>query len=290
MRNFKAPKHIREHRVAGKALYRALLTLCPRLPIPDDGRASLRRLIRMTFWSNRHLQGTARLKYAFDAGHEAHSILQASASGAEEAATSRILALLATLPPPSPPKTQQTRKPASPQDPTSKASRPRRLPAPYPNATPVLARPHLQISGRRHVPTLVSTNSLPFLRFKKPQSPFLTRIIRNKLEQKEKRYHLLYDLQAQLALAKSEDVWDEVVPLGYEGVRRGQNTWAWHVREAICLVEDRLEEEEERRKRLARRLQWIVELEEVLAQKESVSRRIQGLEQAVRRSEGRKMA
>jgi hypothetical protein len=95
-------------------------------------------------------------------------------------------------------------------------------PAPYPGAPKVLDSrplPLAQLSGgRRHVPILTYADHIPFLRFKKPQSPFLARVLRQKLATKQKRLDLIDDLDEQIAIGEHEDKWEENLrrPFGME--------------------------------------------------------------------------
>lgn len=67
-------------------------------------------------------------------------------------------------------------------------------------------------SGRRHVPSLVLTSGgFPFLRFKKSQSPYLSRIIRDKVNQKQKMLDNSNFLEETEDLGKTEDTWENIV-------------------------------------------------------------------------------
>jgi hypothetical protein len=74
-----------------------------------------------------------------------------------------------------------------------------------------LPRSALPESKKRYVPTLVGALGIPFLRFKKPQSRYLSRVIRDKIEQRQKRYDNLTQLDADIGWAMDEDVWDRTV-------------------------------------------------------------------------------
>jgi hypothetical protein len=68
-----------------------------------------------------------------------------------------------------------------------------------------------ELSGRRHVPKIVGANGIPFLRFKKPQSHYLSRIIRNKVAQRMKWFDAIAVIEDDLEMAKLEDVWENAV-------------------------------------------------------------------------------
>ncbi len=83
--------------------------------------------------------------------------------------------------------------------------------APYPGTGRTLARPFTKLSGRRHIPILVNANKVPFLRLTKPQSPFLSRIIRDTVEKRERRILIADRLAGEIPIAKDEDVWDRIL-------------------------------------------------------------------------------
>lgn len=102
---------------------------------------------------------------------------------------------------------------------------------PYSGATKTLDRPFTTISGRRRVPKLVNANRVPFLRLKKPQSPFLSRIIRDTVATREKRITLANQLTEQLPIAVDEDKWDQILydRFGLEE----ESQWSYELRLAI---------------------------------------------------------
>lgn len=87
--------------------------------------------------------------------------------------------------------------------------------APYPGAPKVIdirPLPKEKLTGRRHVPKLVGVHTVfPFLRFKKPQSPFLSRILRNKVKKKHLRYDRIEKMDELVVIGEWEDAWDRVV-------------------------------------------------------------------------------
>lgn len=95
-------------------------------------------------------------------------------------------------------------------------------PAPYPNAHKVLDTrplPLEKLSGVRHVPTLIyADGGHPFLRFKKPQSPFLARILRQKVKTKQRRFNELEELEETFAVGEHEERWEDNLkrPFGME--------------------------------------------------------------------------
>lgn len=103
---------------------------------------------------------------------------------------------------------------------------PFRKPEPYPGASRVLEsrpRPLSELSGRRHVPVLTSANNIPFLRIKKPQSPFLNRVLNDKIKQRQKWLDHIDNMDSAIVWAQNEDVWENLV--AKEGVATDRGLW-----------------------------------------------------------------
>ncbi|KAI9782058.1 MAG: hypothetical protein M1816_001999 [Peltula sp. TS41687] len=300
------PKRIGAHRVACFALYRALLVQSHQVPLPPDRLQALRQVVRDTFRRNKEVQSKRWLTHGFNAGYEALELLRSSSAVTSDeqtsSSTTRILELLDKA-------SAVTQPRASHDAPTRppRATKPPRT-EPFPGATPALARPHLQISGRRHVPVLANANSFPFLRFKKPQSPFLSRVLRDKIMQKTKRFTLLLELEDAVDEARAEDVWDrEIAKTTAEGrVKSGSSRkrqrqqqqqqqqwttaepgWTPAVEGVVAHVKQQIKESEAKKTALATRMYEIVERERELARKEKAERRLRRVE--ARRVEGEKV-
>ena len=93
---------------------------------------------------------------------------------------------------------------------------------PIPGATKTIDRPYSNIPGRRRIPKLVNANRVPFLRLKKPQPAFLSRIIRDTIKTRERRIGLSNNLIPQVSIAKTEDTWDEILFQKF-GLEAGEN-------------------------------------------------------------------
>ena len=144
---------------------------------------------------------------------------------------------------------------------------------PLPNASKTLDRPYATVSGRRHVPKLVNANRVAFLRLKKPQSPFLSRIIRDTIETRERRIALSVKLAEQVPIAQKEDEWDDILynefGLKNDGYERA---WSHEIRKA-CIENHRLQVIAiQRRSDIAARLHSIAEKEKGLAAEEKRTR------------------
>ena len=198
------------------------------------------------------------------------SILRASADG-NLAETSRVLKLLEELPPP-------RRRPSIDAVAAAKTKHAiRHKPgSPYPGATPVLFRPYRKISGRRHIPKLVILpTGIPFLRFKKPQSPFLSRVLRTKINWRQKLTDRKNRLTEEKVVAAGEDLWDKLLREQHsvgQG-RRAEPAWAeWYVK-CISLTIATEGNSWARDRELADRMQRIVDRERELAEEEEKERK-----------------
>jgi len=131
-------------------------------------------------------------------------------------------------------------------------------------------RPAAALTGVRKVPKLVNANALPILRWKKPQPESLSRVIRDKVNQKQRRMTMRNELQDYgLPMGQWEDEWDRLVrEQGGGREEEEEPRWAEAVRLGIRgLVRD-VEELKVRGKEMARRMAEIVERERELAEGE----------------------
>ncbi|KAI9794683.1 MAG: hypothetical protein M1833_007399 [Piccolia ochrophora] len=259
MKRYRPPAQSGAHRTACLALYRALLQPIPHILIAPSRQKSLHKYITRTFRRNRDLQSTRILTHTLRTGYEGEQLLRTAAAG-DAASTARVVSLLDALVPVK--ATTATATPRATPEPTPKAVH--RLPAPYPGAIPILARPHLHLTGRRHVPTLVSAGGNPMLRIKKPQSPFLSRVLRDKVAARQKQFDRLMGLEGEIEEAEMEDEWDVLVGGGEEWEPR----WVWPLEEEKLKVEDWLREDERKKVALSQKFLEIVDKETGLRDEE----------------------
>lgn len=148
--------------------------------------------------------------------------------------------------------------------PSTGGSRPRVWP--YPGASKTLDRPYAAISGLRHVPVLVNANRVPFLRFKKPQSAFVSRIIRDTVKARERRAILSLKLNDQIPVADAEDEWDYLLFNDF-GVVDGDpgTTWSSEVQRAHKENHTLQLRAVQKRTEIASQMHEIVEKEKLLA-------------------------
>ena len=136
-------------------------------------------------------------------------------------------------------------------------------------AGPLLERPHVNISGRRHVPKIVNACRFPFLRIKKPQPAQLSRMIRDSITARESRISRSDELQKQIWIAEDEDQWDAILwkELGVSE-SSGNGSWITAPRAALDIIKQSHERAIKKRIDVAVRMTDIVEKEAALATEE----------------------
>ncbi|KAF2866706.1 hypothetical protein BDV95DRAFT_552143 [Massariosphaeria phaeospora] len=265
MPRFLLPKRSTPHRVAAIALYRALLSRCVSAPLPDEDRSALHNAIRNKFRKNRRIQSPYQLGLSFRAGYEAVVQFDAAANGSTTS-TTLLRSLISTLP------RGLTRSPPSRRPPRVRSALSKQLACLPPEKALLNVRPYANVSGPRHVPILASANSIPFLRIKKPQPSSLSRIIQVKLKGRIRRFHNRTVLANYwLPFATHEDRWDELIEeLGVVGQDQGRSDigWAYEVRRAVRAYDMTYERETAGDRKVATRMQEIVDQETVLALRE----------------------
>ncbi|KAL4811231.1 hypothetical protein BDV18DRAFT_155838 [Aspergillus unguis] len=213
------PKSSSVHRFACLALYRALLRRCNDLRRNAPQLDSARLHIRGRFRKYKNLQSPSQTANALKAGYQAldlvHSALQGNENDAglitkilsqAELVKQRKRDFQATL---------SERRPVKPlSKKKAKAAENRRqqelTDQPHPERKSILSRPHLMISGKRHVPAMVNAGGIPILRIKKPQPQNLSRIIRTKIMAREKLTNRRERLETDMFFGEDEDVWDRL--------------------------------------------------------------------------------
>ncbi|KAL2135818.1 hypothetical protein VTI74DRAFT_6747 [Chaetomium olivicolor] len=240
MPSFFVPARSSRHRQACFALYRSLLRLAPRVPLPADltpspssplGPANpIQALIRNGFRRNKHDTSPRLVVSALKNGYRYLTLLSRAAdpSSREHAEvlsflrenTARVIRI----------KEQAASEKASRVSTAPiegrvtllrKVSGEGEPPAYEPNVPP---RPLSSFrSGVRKPPTLSATSGIPFLRFKKPQPRFLERVIRQKSQRRMKRLVKILELQEEgIEEAKQEDAWERLVA-GMLAEQQGQH-------------------------------------------------------------------
>jgi hypothetical protein len=138
------------------------------------------------------------------------------------------------------------------------------------------------------VPIVTQTNGYPFLRFKKPQSPFLSRVLRDKIMQKHNRFEKIGELDGHVEnLGAWEGQWELNVlnELRREGAG-GEEWWQkvggdWGRRDGWCKdardarkeVWSRLDRDGKRAKEAGLKMVEIYKQEEEMWRQEREKRR-----------------
>ncbi len=160
---------------------------------------------------------------------------------------------------------------------------------PQPNTPSIFDRPFPKVSGRRRVPRLVCTNGFPFLRFKKPQSQFLGRIIRDDIRLYQKRSDQIWKLRELINLGDDEDRWDNILESTC-GLKRDRDEGSWVHETSQAKHQVMIAQYKHRVKRveMAQKMQDIVDKEQALADLERVQRRTEKHQERKRRRLSRK--
>lgn len=145
---------------------------------------------------------------------------------------------------------------------------------PHPNTIPIQNRPLAVVSGRRHVPYLANANGFPFLRLKKPESPYLGRLIRDNLRLRHKRIARNEELRTLIFLGEHEDKWDEALGISF-GINRGKwdFSWAREAKKGLSQVMVMQEAVKKKRALMGKVMAKIVKKEEELDNAERAKRR-----------------
>ena len=144
---------------------------------------------------------------------------------------------------------------------------------PYPGGRKVLDRPFKEISGRRHVPKLINANKVPILQFKKPQSPFLSRMIRDIIETRQKRVDLQHRLKEQVQWAREEDAWDSALRKS-AGLEKdpSEERWSYQPQLSHDQVQARHSAAANKQVKIAAKMHEILEKEKALALAEKLEK------------------
>ncbi|MCJ1248368.1 hypothetical protein MMC30_005585 [Trapelia coarctata] len=254
------------------ALYRALLHEASRTPIDELQKGRLQNVIKNRFGQNAKIQSPWQIVTALELGYQSLQTLRDAVPGQSQA-LQRLSRFLNEFQVPA---TQISRSAAKENANATKLIKPTNVPVvwPRPDVPSVLSRPFPSVTGKRHIPKLVDTNGLPFLRFKKPQSPFLSRVLRDKIKLRQKRYDRIKLLEEQITLAETEDEWDKLLTRmhGIQDDGIFSIGWVTVPRDALQDIHQKLKADYGKTKELAVKMFEIVEKEEALVKDEELER------------------
>lgn len=154
-------------------------------------------------------------------------------------------------------------------------------------------------TGTRHVPKLFSANGIPVLRLKKPLPPKLSSFLNSRIQQRDRRHRYKQELESLLELAELEDQWDSIIfqytgidgrdsgqnrASDYElaedaeenlrasvkggGMTKGRNRWRNYADLALTIVKQALQDEKDKNRIMAARMQAVVDREKELKELE----------------------
>ncbi|KAH8888406.1 hypothetical protein GQ53DRAFT_748838 [Thozetella sp. PMI_491] len=280
------PSRSSRHRAACFALYRALLRLVPPIPLPPDVATGLgpknpiKYQIRKAFARNKSDISLRLVIASLQSGYNFLSVLKA-ARDTKSPEYASILAFLhknkadvlafreAAALAPSPPALLPGTIPLLTKLPPLPGST---VPRYEPTRRPL---PLSQIKGGvRKVPHLGASGGVPFLRLGKPQSPRLSRIIRQKLMMHQKRINTQHRLADEMMTdAKLEDDWDGLMRrLGVRDGLADRTTFSEPVEKALQEVGELFQKDLDDRVARGEALWKLVLEERALAQKEAQER------------------
>jgi hypothetical protein len=137
--------------------------------------------------------------------------------------------------------------------------------------------PRPNVEGIRKAPFFVSASQLPFVRWKKPQPAYVSRVIRDLQEQRQHRHNRRYALiDYFIPLAKHEDEWDKRMILLTEREHlkgRADGTWVAPMLAQLDDVNQSITEMNKKSSDLAKRMLNVVNQERELVETEKIERR-----------------
>ncbi|KAL8942742.1 MAG: hypothetical protein Q9216_001490 [Gyalolechia sp. 2 TL-2023] len=259
------------HKAACFALYRALLRR-GRKVLPIEQAESFGKHTRSAFRTNAKVRGRTAICAALNTGYEVLEDLSAR--------NLNVLRQLKELSDSSRLETQSSRESQGTRTHQVGGDQPRppscdtRRRWPHPDATSVLNDLPSPPPGKvRQVPTLVNANHIPFLRFKKPQSPFLSYMIRKKNDEREKRIDRLQFLEELLLFAEDEDEWDEILRENHYISNDNGIPWTSSMKDSYVSVKRVHRTNTLKRSQIAERMFDILQEQKQLAEKEKLERR-----------------
>ncbi|KAI5303433.1 hypothetical protein KEM56_007547 [Ascosphaera pollenicola] len=294
MPRFLHPKRSGVHRLACLSLYHALLKQCAGLARVNVDSNVATQLVKLQFRKLQDLDSPTRIINALKAGPDPgaktldliHSCVNGSQSGFHQ--LTKLMRKSASITAQVREKQREQAMAFKPQDPTDSRlkrraeGRARRRPEalrPHPDVQPITSRPRPEVPGVRRIPVFVNARGVPYLRIKKPQPPSLSRALRSYLDNRWARIERRERLEEEIALADTEDEWDDVVAAIAEDdgkmidLDRPKDTWKLAAQESLheCHVQIRTKDQETARR--AEEMFNVVLREKELKRKEKEVRR-----------------
>ncbi|KAB8302328.1 hypothetical protein EYC80_005761 [Monilinia laxa] len=202
------PRKSGRHRIACIALYRALLEQCLRVPIPAELQPKgpihpLKHLVRKQFRRNVREHSPRIVVAALKMGYENEKLIRTAGDG-DPHSRSQIYELLRYR------KNVAAASALVPQPPKPEIRYPEAIPG-APKLLEVRPLPFEKLSGPRHVPKFAKAMVSNFLRIQKPQSPYLSRVLRDKIDTRQKRTDSRERIEYLEEIAVAENTWEDIV-------------------------------------------------------------------------------
>ncbi|QSZ35403.1 hypothetical protein DSL72_008273 [Monilinia vaccinii-corymbosi] len=186
----------------------ALLEQCLRVPIPAELQPKgpihpLQHLVRKQFRRNVREHSPRIVVAALKMGYENEKLIRTAGDGDLDS-RSQIYELLRFR------KNVAAASALIPQPPKREIRYPEAIPG-VPKLLEARPLPFEKLSGRRHVPRFARATVANFLRIQKPQSPYLSRVLRDKLKTKQKRTDAGIRIEYLEEIAVAENIWEDIV-------------------------------------------------------------------------------
>ncbi|KAI5808844.1 hypothetical protein DFH27DRAFT_650115 [Peziza echinospora] len=254
------------HRTACRALYKAFLSSCKKLP-PGPVQSGATKHVKHEFKKNAKVRSVKELQRIFSEAYGHERILRAAATENDHTALTHLTTHLTTLthlktplparpyppaPPPQPPLTRLQKAQLKREKRTLNRLK-HHIPPNPPKSPPTPWQPK-----RYLFPLMASANGFPLLRRRgTPTTEIVATTIKNLIKQKQKRQDLQEYLEDTLLdYAKAEDAWDQLLlphllRAGLETPQPGEGTWEEQVRWSMRDVADRMRQRDVQNRNLA---------------------------------------
>ncbi|KAF8422062.1 hypothetical protein EV426DRAFT_699546 [Tirmania nivea] len=255
------------HKLACRALYKAFLTHCQKLPTPTLQRDAAKHITKQ-FQKNKRIQAVKSVQHTLLTAYQHENIMRKAAAGdgscvdAIQAHLDAIAAFNKPNPPKPrpPPPTKLTRLEKARLKRAKKEAK--RLALEGSSSRKAGKGPRTWQPKRFLTPLLSSASGLPLLRRRGESTPqHVAMTIKNIIKLRQKRQDRQELLEDHLEYASGEDLWDaeiaKYITVPVEEKQAG--TWAGEIAKAIKYLTDAMRRREEKSKKLADKF-WNIEM------------------------------
>lgn len=263
------PRRTSAHRYAAISLYRALLSQCRLTPLSSQQKDELQNVVRNRFKAAIHETSLRWLRLAFRGAYEAVDKLDACVAGDEDS-KEYLIALLERI-------DLKTKQPPVPLLTNSKKARKAQTEV---DESKIVKRsifdrprPLSELSGKRHIPKLVSANLIPFLRIKKPQPASLTMYLTSHINRRQTIYDRRHRLALEKQTAEQEDSWDALIAGQLPASEVDEPTWTSAINAADRDIDVWINRDKRKMTVTARKMQRVIDEERAMLKQEREDRR-----------------